>query len=292
MNNVTIRIQGGLGNQLYGYALGRALTLLYSKNVSYDIETAYINDIYGRKFELYRFPNIKLNIYKFNLKNLYIFKLKIKIHYVFSLLMPTQLKLIYYEHQQNIDIDLANFKKSFYFNILLIGTWGSELYFHKISNILYKELIPYHINDIFTNENLFQINKLISCSIHFRSYNEAPEHKKEGMQIFYAKSIDYVKMKFGNISFFIFSDDIELSKKHFNSSNHNTIFVNNLDYSSHDRSFSDFFLMYNCKISIIGDSTFSWWASYLNQSNKIEIIAPEIAALHPDNWIPNNWTRF
>jgi hypothetical protein len=67
----------------------------------------------------------------------------------------------------------------------------------------------------------------------------------------------------------IFSDDIEWCKENFSS---------DFLFSEEKDEFIDLYKMSRCANFIIANSSFSWWASFLNKSDDKIIYAPE-------NWV-------
>jgi len=68
--------------------------------------------------------------------------------------------------------------------------------------------------------------------------------------------------------FVVFSDRINWTKHHFKIFNRPMIFIEGQDH------IEDFFLMSMLKHNIIGNSSFSWWAAYLNKNPNKVVIAP------------------
>ncbi|EPO2592080.1 alpha-1,2-fucosyltransferase, partial [Escherichia albertii] len=69
--------------------------------------------------------------------------------------------------------------------------------------------------------------------------------------------------------FFIFSDDIEWCK--------DNIFLDNKTYFVQGDTYHvelDMLLMSKCKHNIISNSSFSWWAAWLNENRNKIVIAP------------------
>ncbi|NBW12595.1 MAG: alpha-1,2-fucosyltransferase [Caulobacteraceae bacterium] len=85
---------------------------------------------------------------------------------------------------------------------------------------------------------------------------------------------DYYKKAFellDSSNYLVFSDSIEYAKVIFNDfKNINFIFVEN------NHAFEDMYLMSVCKDNILANSSFSWWAAWLNENNKV---------IAPKNWL-------
>lgn len=81
---------------------------------------------------------------------------------------------------------------------------------------------------------------------------------------------DYYKnamAKFPNDYFLVFSDDIEWCKQQ-------EIFKN-CEFNENKSDFEDLNKMASCKCNIIANSSFGWWAAYLNSSPGKIVIAPK-----------------
>jgi hypothetical protein len=157
-------------------------------------------------------------------------------------------------------------------NTNIHGWFQSPKYFHEIKNELI-EILKFKKNLLDVAENLWNfLNLKKPCvSIHVRrgDYVQNPIHplcEKE----YYEKA----KKIFKNHQFLVFSDDPNWCKK-----NMKEIVVN----SGND--LVDFILMNKCDHHIIANSTFSWWAAWLNKSKKNIVVAPK-------KWFGSSKTKF
>ncbi|HOV15035.1 MAG TPA: alpha-1,2-fucosyltransferase, partial [Spirochaetota bacterium] len=107
---------------------------------------------------------------------------------------------------------------------------------------------------------------------------------------YYIDAINSIKQKVQNPLFFIFSDDIEWCKN--NIKDENSIFI---DFERDD--YVDMYLMTVCKHNIIANSSFSYWAAYLNQNFDKIVIAPkkwfkdDNQNKRTEGLIPEKWIR-
>ncbi len=114
-----------------------------------------------------------------------------------------------------------------------------------------------------------------TVSVHVRTANLAKHleliHYFVGME-YYKKAMEYFPE---DTLFVVFSDRINWCKVHFPKLGKNFVFIDGND------EVHDFFLMSMMKHHIIPNSTFSWWASYLNKNPGKITIVPEYWQ-HPD----------
>ncbi len=114
-----------------------------------------------------------------------------------------------------------------------------------------------------------------TVSVHVRTANLAKHleliHYFVGME-YYKKAMEYFPE---DTLFVVFSDRINWCKVHFSKLGKNFVFIDGND------EVHDFFLMSMMKHHIIPNSTFSWWASYLNKNPDKITIVPRYWQ-HPD----------
>lgn len=271
---IVVALQGGIGNQMFQYAAGKSLAFHLNDNVVYDI-SAYKYDKY-RQFDLSGF-NLNLNFLS-SLNRYKIFFLK---------KMGLSSWSIYIEQNAEFNHDFYQFKKNTYLN----GYFQSENYFSNIESIIRKDfdfiLQPHPLQ-----KEILQTN---SVSIHFRrgdyctNTNTFETHGICSIE-YYLNAIKYIKTKINNPSFFIFSDDITWVKSNLKISEP-VYYVSGNNLSS----YTEMGLMSICQNNIIANSSFSWWAAWLNKNSEKTIIAPEFwfKDLHFQNndIVPKRWIK-
>ena len=120
-----------------------------------------------------------------------------------------------------------------------------------------------------------QSKKIGYVSIHIRrgNYLNLGDFHHNLSLDYYKNAIDY----FSGYNFLVFSDDIEWCKTQFKGDNFE--FVEGKD------DYEDLILMSECEHNIIANSTFSWWAAYLNPN-------PNKIVTYPDKWFGNHYDKF
>jgi hypothetical protein len=288
---VVIKVIGGLGNQLFQYALGRAIEIKLGYKVKYDIcdfKTYKLRnfelDKFKTKFELSsKFENILLrNIIS---KSLY------KIHSKFPSYISIRILNYYLESEFKFVNNLFEIPESIY----LSGYWQSEKYFREFKNVLIDELILKNQPSVENSKYLQKITNSNSVSIHIRRGDYIEDISANNIHGFcgldyYNKSIYTIESQINDPTFFVFSDDINWAKNNIKSKF--TIFF--VDINS-DKPEEDLRLMSNCKHNIIANSSFSWWAAWLNTNiNKI-VIAPQLwfanKYKNSINIVPIDWIK-
>lgn len=262
---------GGLGNQMFQYAFGRKIAYENNTELFFDI-SSYSYD-HKRKYELNCFP------------------VKGKI------ISPTRLFFLkpflsrVSEKKYEFNSDYCKLKNNTYAS----GYWQSEKYFSDISETIRKDFtFP---SELFSeNHRYFSLIKSShSVSIHVRrgDYVTNP-----GTNIYhgtcpvsyYKRAVYMLGKQIKNIKLFVFSDDIEWSKDNLRFQ-YPTFFVDN----SSEKSYTDMKLMSLCKYHVIANSSFSWWAAWLNPRRDKIVISPKRwftdSAIQTSDFIPEEWIR-
>lgn len=281
---IIVKLKGGLGNQMFQYAFGRRISLISNKVLKLDINGFDEDHVYERKYILDCF-NIEENIAtEKDLRKARIFTSKSYIGKIIKLvnnIAPHKKRYLICEKQLFVfDSRVLNRYNSAYIN----GSWQNEKYFKDIQHILRKD---FTFNTELNHTNKKHLDRIVnsnSVGLHVRNY--ALRHNRTvnnndliryGMMPpeYYQNALKYIAEIQGDLELFIFSDDIAMAKKAIQVK-YPTTFMSNV----WNREYEDMQLMSLCKHQVISNSTFSWWAAWLNSNPNKIIIAPK-------NWFAN-----
>lgn len=159
-----------------------------------------------------------------------------------------------------------------YDNKYISGCWQTEKYFADIKNeIIQHYSFNINDNDAVVKDLVGQITTSNSVSLHIRRGDYLNNSLYEGVctDEYYNNAITYIKQNVDNPIFYIFSDDVEYAKNRY----HGDDFVI-IDEFHEKRSHYDMYLMTQCKYNIVANSSFSWWGAWLNQNKDKIVVCP------------------
>ncbi|XP_037047181.1 O-antigen biosynthesis glycosyltransferase WbnK-like [Bradysia coprophila] len=113
-----------------------------------------------------------------------------------------------------------------------------------------------------------------SVSVHIRRGDFVPNrviplsYQREAMQLIKEK------LQTSNVTFFVFTDDLVYVKNHLDEGNDEPNRIIYMSDFTEDNALDDFLLMSLCQHNIIPNSSFSWWAAYLNKNPDKIVVAP------------------
>ena len=174
-------------------------------------------------------------------------------------------------------------------NTVYEGYFQSEKYFNHFNIKDFFKFKNELLTDVVNKYGIDRDKKYTSLHCRFggdRDNDHTQHYHKNVSKEFYLKSLSYIPE---NDVKFIISDNVPLSKQIFDGEIDNVIYVDETMEKS-------FMLMSLCNYNIIGNSTFSWWSSYLNLNNETITIAPKSEWFGPgyqgmylDDLFPERW---
>jgi hypothetical protein len=304
---------GGLGNQLFQYAAGRALSCKYNTTLLIDISNYFFD---FRSYELNKFYITgqiarTSDLIHYSKYNAFINFLFLHSNFHKNVLAKTLLKkgsefrdnLSSHQNKckyETRDVNLINGKyvaeRFLHYdpefinspdNIYLMGYWHSEKYFKNIIDIVREE---FKFREPIKTEIVKKIKNSNSVSIHIRrgdKSNIGSNYYTTEVGYIY-RAIDIIKSHIENPVFFIFSDEPEWV-------NENLEIQEPFNIITSFAPDQDLQLMSLCNHNIIAESSFSWWGGWLNPNKNKIIIAPnpkrwnklfsDTQDIYPEKWI-------
>lgn len=265
---VIVHLSGGFGNQLFSYAFGYAVAK--ARNDEFYIDTA-IQDAEW----FFRNPDIlKMNI-SYDKRVTYPITRKFldralfnKIWFRQSIGLKTK---VLKEEDLRKEEDPITFCKKIKGNIYLRGTWANESWFRSVSN----EIKPLFTFKTELSQEAKQVyNAICSCEEAVTVHVRRGDYVKIGVAMepdYYIHAMEEMARRVKNPEFFCFSEDLQWARDAFGRA---PFSIHYPEYTSQDKGVEDFRLLSAGKHQIISNSTYSWWAAYLNSNQDKQIIIP------------------
>ena len=286
---IIVHLKGGLGNQLFQISAAFSLGKRLGQKVCFDDGFFRHQQLRGLKIDKLLISNdiikakdnsIILRLYKTRIGN--------------KLLRLFKLNTVPYGRHKLYLVDSSKRTMKVFFevkaqDVYLDGYFQEDTYFVNCRNTLLALLKPKYKQD---DSYAFYEKKIISTNsvaIHIRRGDftsvKSKYHYLLGPE-YYQHAINYLKSKISSPVFYCFSDDLEWVKNNIFFSDE-VVFV---ALQTENADIDELFLMANCKHIITANSTFSWWAAWLNDNKTSIKIVPKKSYGNP-NMIPSSWIR-
>lgn len=286
---IIVKVSGGLGNQLFQYALGRNIAISQNIEVAFDLIWYRIHK--QRAYALEHFnANVRIASDKEAAPLRKYGPQKGRLAFIHNLFFLNPQRYIL-EEPFGSKMDILPSPDNTY----LSGWWQSEKFFTNIASVIRNELTLKETPGEYFQKIATRARTTPSVGIHVRRGDYTTPKVQKGMKLlpasYYQSAVDKLAFSIKNPSFFIFSDDIEWAKKNISFPGETT-FVSAEDKI---RDYEELVLMSACKHQIIPNSSFGWWAAWLNQNQDKQVIAPlqwfSDHSKRADDIIPQGWQK-
>ena len=274
---IIVNLKGGLGNQMFQYALGYILSKTKNVPLYFDLrlmEEEKINPSprnVPRDFDLDVFGIKKKIVSKKDLIKTIQFSNNYRLRKYISIFLDKLNLFIFYEKKRVFNNRIFN---NNFNNIYLDGLWQSEKYFKDFRNDI---LSLYNFNIVKNKEKninflkKIDFSKSICLNVRRTDFINNPEHNVVNINYYKNAVSNFINILGNNPEIYVFSDDLEWCKKNLKFNNIN--FVEH-EYAGHK--FYDYlYLMSSFKNFIIPNSSFGWWACWLSKYKDKIIMTPE-----------------
>lgn len=278
---ITVRLSGGLGNQLFQYAVAVFLNpSAEPMRIEYQSKTSKSHDERELVILNFNIPdnNSIVPCGQYNREHWFKHKLTNIIRKVFSPLIKddncSQQSELLFKICNGLGYCIQDKHTYFYPQkkdaLFINGMWHSSIYADKNKSLLQDY---YHVKKELLSDNVLntinEIRQENSVCVHVRrgDYTTASGFTTCSLK-YYENAVKTLESYFSNLKFYVFSDDIAWCKS-------NLIIKNACFIDGNNKDYEDFELMRNCKHFIISNSTFSWWAAYLSSNVDKRVITPK-----------------
>ncbi len=287
---IIARLNGGLGNQMFQYALGRHLAYKHQTTVKLDL--ALFENDKQRNFNLDCFNITGTIAAKQDLNKFPASKQTLISKFINPFTQQFSSYKVVKEQYFHYDTDVLKAPD----NVLLDGYWQSEKYFQSISGILQSEFTFKPPLEGRNRQMADLIQSVPAASIHIRRgdyITNSLTNRVHGICSieYYLEAVRLISSKVPDPEFFIFSDDPEWVQQNIKL-DYPIYYVN---YNLTDKGFEDMRLMSLCRHHIIANSSFSWWGAWLGVNVNKVVIAPakwfNDSSLNTRDIYPSAWLR-
>lgn len=283
---IIARITGGLGNQLFQYAAGLALAERLGSELKLDL--SFYKNHGLRTVELDQFNT---RITEASEEECAPFVQQHLLKRVFYRLVPPYRRPVYKQPGFGYDPFFEKAKDGKY----LKGYWQSWKFFHPIEEQIRRQyqLKPASTEHLREMADTFRTEKTISVHIRRGDYKNPEALAYHGIlsPSYYNQALKRMQQLHPDAQVLFFSDDMDWVLQNIQTEMPHRFITNIITRNA----IEDFYLMQHCQHHIIANSSFSWWAAWLNPSAEKTVIAPQSWFAYGGNEtrdiLPPSWIR-
>ncbi len=291
---ITVELMGGLGNQMFQYAIGRHMALLNQTDLFLDKQ--FLDDRRPRR-KGFVFRNYDLDLFDLPVR---FASSEMASSYgrtapllrrIVNKISPAQATEYVPEKHFHFNREVLTRRG----NLYLSGYWQSPQYFEAIAPIIRADFsFPFRLPA--KTQLLYDtISTTNSVCVNVRrgDFVTNPVHGTASLA-YYSQAEEKIASGVDEPHYFVFSDDIKWCQENLKIQAP-VIYV---DHQYAGEKFGHYLqLMHQCKHFIIPNSTFAWWAAWLSPHKDKLVIAPKKWFNRPlwptdtNDLIPDSWVR-
>lgn len=280
---IIVRLMGGLGNQMFQYSFGRSLSI--KLNVPFKIDLSFLNNKNQGPNFVYR--DYDLDVFKIDTD-----------------LIDLNTDSIGYFHtinEKNFHFTESNISEIHDFigrgiSVLICGYWQSPLYFEGYEDVIRRDFSFFNTIDGLADSHIVSMlqkiknSNSVAVNIRRTDYLNTNFHGVFGID-YVAEAKKIIENNIKDPHYFIFSDDVEWCRENILTENSTIV-----DHSYKGEKFSYYLqLLKECSSFIIPNSSFAWWASWLNEESSKIVVCPKKwfsdGNINTSDLIPKGWIR-
>lgn len=264
---IIVRLVGGLGNQMFQYAAGLAVARRTEGRLLIDADFVGAH-VACREFELDR-----AFVGPFHLATLAEKRAMLgwRMHFRRAMSRPS----FSFLWGKRVIVERNRGVLPARVPAYLVGYWQSESCFLEVAREL-RKLFTFVPPDAANAALLREIEACESAAVHVRRGDYAAVGSITAVHglcppSYYESAAKVLLERRSNLRFFVFSDDLDWARDNIKLPA-DCVYV---DVNRNGAAFNDMRLMSMCRHQVIANSTFSWWAAWLNDNREKVIIAPK-----------------
>jgi hypothetical protein len=280
---IIVKLKGGLGNQLFQYAFGRALAARTGAPLRFDLR--YYFDGPPAPFLTYGLGNFDCRVEiatESDLRECVPFGVRGRrlaetygtsapplsarlLNYHWELQWPSTWARFDVPRRWRFDPGVFDVDPPAFFN----GYWQTERYFADVSDALRREITVDHELAGENRRLAAEIDDSTAVAMHVRR-GDYVDRGDALPATYFERALSTIGDQVPEPHVYVFSDDIEWTRRNV-SIPYPTTFVTHNDSET---DYEDLRLMRLCDHAVISNSTFSWWGAWLNDTGDKRVVAP------------------
>ena len=292
---IVVKLMGGLGNQMFQYALGRSLAERHGTELKMDLSFLLDRTVRPnftcRNYELGVFQVKESFASAEDLQSFPPSPQRSRLARLFKLLgggSPGRIS----ERHFHFDAAVLDSPVPCY----LEGYWQSEKYFAEIAPLLRADFALRQEPQGLNREVASAITGCEAVSVHIRRGDYVADAKVAAKYAacggrYFTRAAELMLARVARPHFFVFSDDPDWVRQHFSIPHATTL----VQHNGPDQAQEDLRLMSLCRHHIIANSTFSWWGAWLDPRPDKIVVAPQSwfndPAIDTGDLMPASWLR-